>query len=530
MRARPVTRVLALTAVVTATLAGCSLGPSDRPGFAFQERSVGSPGADTSPTVEPPPAPEVPIVDLSYVDCTSMLITQWSLPAPPAGVTLECSSYQAPMDPTDPALPTEVSVGVVRATSAATPADAAPVIYTSGADRPSSAAVAELATQPNNPLLAEHPVVAIDRRGTGLSFPLLCANPLDQQTMITLGQFAGGDPVDAVAAAARDITVDCRDAVMQSAEDFRPPGRMVFRASDAAADIEVLRDFWGVSTIGLIGAGNGALTALAYAAAHPDHVGRLILDAPVSTGPDPVQTTEFRVIGQQAALDSFVARCRAIACSLGDDPAAAIDDLVARAAGGGLPPLSRAGVIGALQWGLSDVAGADSGARTRILADALSAARDGNVDDVLVLSDRNLAATGSDGQLASRCSDGNDSVAPDRVRELAAQWSDQYPVFGPTAALGMLACTAWPADEPPTLPAELSVPVLVTNGISDPVTGNTGTADVTGSLANAGAATSTLTWHGLGHPPLSGSGCIAGAVTTYIDSGRLPADGTVCPP
>lgn len=529
MRARPVTRVLALTAAVSATLAGCSLGPSDRPGFAFREHSAGSSGTDEGP-IEPPPGPEVPIVDLSYVDCTDMLISQWALPAPADGVRLECSSYQAPMDPTDPSLPMEITVGVVRATSAATPDDAPPVLYTAGADRPSSAAVAELATQPNNPLLAAHPVVAVDRRGTGLSLPLLCSNPADQQTLITQGQFAGGDPVDAISAAAREITVDCQDAVMQSAEDFRPPSRMVFRSSDAAADIEVLRDFWGVSSIALIGTGNGALTALAYAAAHPDHVGRLVLDAPVSTGPDPIQTAEFRTIGRQAALDAFVARCTAISCSLGPDPAAAIDDLVERAGSGDLRPLSRAGVIGALQWGLSDVAGADSGARTRLLADALSAARDGRTDDLVVLADRHLAATGSDGQLASRCSDGNDSVAPDRVRQLLTEWPDRYPVFGRSDALALLACTAWPSDNPPTLPGELAMPVLVTAGIADPVTGNTGTADVTGALAAAGAATSTMTWHGLGHPPLNGSGCVSAATTAYIDSGMLPAEGTVCPP
>lgn len=530
MRVRPVIRALALTAAVSATLAGCSLGPSDRPGFAFEEQSAGSAGTDSTTTPEPPPEPDVPIVDLSYVDCTDMLITQWALPEPPAGVLLECASYQAPMDPTDPSLPTEVSVGVVRASTSATPDDAPPILYTSGADRPSTAAVAELATQPNNPLLAEHPVIGVDRRGTGSSFPLLCSSPSDQRTLTTLGQFAGGDAIDAVAAAAREITVDCGDAVMQSAEDFRPPGRMVFRASDAAADIEVLRDFWGASTIGLIGAGNGALIALAYAAAHPDHLSRLVLDAPESTGPDPIQSAEFRVLGRQSALDSFVARCTAIACSLGPDPAAAIDDLIRRADAGALPPMSRAGVIGAIQWGLTDVSGADSGARTRTLADALSAAGSGDLERLGELSDRHLAATGSDGQLASRCSDGNDSVAPDRVRELLPQWSEQYPVFGPTAALELLACTAWPADNPPTMPSELAIPVLVTAGVADPVSGNSGIPDVTGSLGSAGAATSTMSWYGSGHPPLNGSGCIAVAATAYLDTGDLPADGTVCPP
>lgn len=531
MRVRPGARSLVAVVALTSLIAsGCSIGPSDRPDFALEEQSPGS--AVTEPETPDTTVDELspPVVDLLYTDCSSMLLTQWDLPALPDGVTLRCGTFPAPMDPTDPSLPTDLSVGVVVARSSATPEDAAPIVYTSGADRPSTAAVAELATQPNNALLAEHPVVGIDRRGIGTSFPLMCLDPTDRETLLNLGQFTPGDPIDAVATASRNMTVDCGDVVLQSAEDYIPPGRMVFRASDAAADIEHLRDFWGIPTIGLIGSGNGARVALAYAAAHPDAVGRLILDGPPTSDGDALTNAEFRVRGQEAALNSFAQRCVAISCSLGGDPRSRIIELLDRAGNGQLRPLSRADVAGALLMGLGDLSTADQATRTRELADAVNDALNGNTRALADLSDLYLANTGSDGQFASRCSDGYQWTPADRVRTLVNDWTGLYPAFGPTEAVNLLACTAWPADNPPEVPSELGVPVMVTTGVADPTVGDAGIPGLTGTLNAAGAATAVATWQGLGHPPLSSSSCIREAAASYLETGELPPDGTACPP
>ena len=154
------------------------------------------------------------------------------------------------------------------------------------------------------------------------------------------------------------------------------PSRRATRAYDnahAASDIERLRSLWDVPAVALIGIGNGAQVALAYAGSHPDKVARLILDSPVALGINAEAAAEQQVKGQQAALDAFAAQCVAVNCALGPDPKGAVTALLADARAGKAPGgASVAAVTNAITIALGFPIGDRVGATTS-LANALAA-------------------------------------------------------------------------------------------------------------------------------------------------------------
>ena len=105
-----------------------------------------------------------------------------------------------------------------------------------------------------------------------------------------------------------------------SCTDTIAPGDSAYDNAHAAEDIERLRSTWDVPTLALLGIGNGAQVALAYAGSHPDKVARLVLDSPLPLAIAAEAAVEQRVKGEQAALDAFAAQCAATNCPLGAGP------------------------------------------------------------------------------------------------------------------------------------------------------------------------------------------------------------------
>lgn len=511
--------VVAIAGAVLGVSTACGAGPSDRPEIAVVERDGGA--VTTPETTGPVPQLQKPVRDLDWVDCKDATLGRLGLDAGPSGLILECASFTAPLD-TSGGATGPIQIGAVRARLAQTPPDAAPLVLTSGSDLASSSTAAALATGPSADLLESHPLVGVDRRGTGASTPIDCGKSVDRRALADLGQFSTGSsaPVDEVATLGRDATVACTDALQ--------PHALAFDTAHAADDLEQLRMLWQVDSLGVIGTGNGSAVALAYAAKYPSRVGRLLLDAPTATTVDATTAAEQRVQGQQAALAAFSRRCAALNCSLGPDPVATITGLRDRAAGGALGTVSSSALLGAVSGFLGSPRG-DQTSRVRELADVLSAADHGDLSPLQGLIDRTAAAVGTDGQFVARCSDGQQWPGPGRVAQLVDEWSAKYPVFGADAALGLTRCAAWPTMAPPPLPSALAVPVLVFAGAADPVVGNAGLPTVTGTLTSAGATWATLTWEGYGHPVTTHSSCARQTLGRYLQSATLPTNGSACP-
>ncbi|OPE51128.1 alpha/beta fold hydrolase, partial [Mycolicibacterium diernhoferi] len=317
-------QTLALSSV-TLLLTSCAPLLAANPRFAT-DAGAGPQGAPPETSVaDGPPAVEAPKNDLSWQDCTGRVSADAAVPVP-SGITLDCATYDADLDSIKGANGS-ITIGVVRATSADTPAGAGPVVMTTGTDLPSSAQLPVWLSRAGADILKTNPIVAVDRRGTGMSEDIDCRDLFDRQEMIDQTQFEpGDDPVAKLGAVVQTATTTCTDTIA--------PGDSAYDNAHAAEDIERLRSTWDVPTLALWGIGNGAQVALAYAGSHPDKVSRLVLDSPLPLAVGAESATEQKVKGQQAALDAFTAQCAATNCPLGPDPKAAVDALLTAARNG----------------------------------------------------------------------------------------------------------------------------------------------------------------------------------------------------
>lgn len=195
---------------------------------------------------------------------------------------------------------------------------------TTGSDLPSSVQLPVWLSRSGTDMLATHPVVAVDRRGIGMSGDLDCRDLFDRQEMLDQAQFqAGDDPVANLSAIAQTATTNCTDMIA--------PGDSAYDNAHAAEDLERLRSTWDVPALALLGVGNGAQVALAYAGSHPNKVARLVLDSPLPLAIAAEAAAEQRVKGEQAALDAWAAQCAATGCPLAPDPKGAVDALLSAA-------------------------------------------------------------------------------------------------------------------------------------------------------------------------------------------------------
>ncbi|WP_205877569.1 alpha/beta hydrolase [Mycobacterium camsae] len=505
---------------VTTSLTGCV------PMFGADPRFATDSGARPQgvATTKPPPSGPAPIAapknDLSWRDCTSKVTADAGVPDAP-GVKLDCATFDADLDPVNGGSGS-VSIGVVRARSPKTPKDAGPLVFTTGSDIASSTQLPIWLSHAGADVLDSHPIVAIDRRGIGMSSPIDCRDRLDRDEMRDQAQFqTGDDPVANLSDISNTATTNCTDAIA--------PGDSAYDNAHAASDIERLRNLWDVPAVALVGVGNGAQVALTYAGSRPDKVARLIVDSPVAIGVSAEAAAEQRVKGEQAALDAFAAQCVAVGCALGPDPKGAVSALLTSARSGqGLGGTSVASLVGAITTALGFPVG-DRVANTTNLANALAAARSGDVNQLNNLINRAASIRDSDGQFVNGCSDAVNRPTPDRVRELVVAWAKLYPQFGSVAALNLAKCVHWPTGSTPQAPKDLKVDVLLLGVQNDPIVGNEGVAATAATVINANAASKRVMWQGIGHGASIYSSCAVPPLVGYLDSGKLPGTDTYCP-
>jgi pimeloyl-ACP methyl ester carboxylesterase len=514
---------LCALAASVALLAGCApIAPIVVANPRYATDSGARPQGKPATTAPPPSVPDIPAPknDLAWHDCTNHVLGDAAV-GPPPGVTLDCATYDADLDPINGATGT-LSIGVVRARSADTPPDAGPLVMTTGSDRPSSAQLPIWLSHGGVDVLKSRPVVAVDRRGIGMSTALQCRDVTDRTTMIDQAQFEGGDdPVARLAAVSQNATTGCTDAIA--------PGDASYDNAHAAEDIERLRSTWDVPTVALLGVGNGAQVALAYAGQHPGKVARLVLDSPLPLAINAEAATEQRVKGAQAALDAFADQCVAINCPLAPDPKGAVDALLAGARSAHGPRgASVAAVTDAISTALAYPQG-DRVSATNQLAAAIASARTGDTTAMTNLITQATAKRHTDGQFANSCSDALNRPTPDRVRELVVAWGKSYPQFGTVGALDLVKCFYWPGVQAPPDPKNLKIRVLLLGVQNDPIVGFDGVAAVSATVINAGTLSKRVMWQGTGHGASIYNPCALAPLISYVDSGNLPPTDTFCP-
>lgn len=371
------------------------------------------------------------------------------------------------------------------------------------------------------PARRQRQLIVFDQRGTGDSQPLNC--PEIQRR---------GDALDNDAAFA--------DVGKCGAE--LGPRRAFYTTTESVADIEALRQALHVSRVSLLGVSYGTYVAQRYAAAHPDHTERLILDSLVpQSGGDIFELPTFRAVPR--VLREL---CRARACAgVTRDPLVEIATLLGRlrsspltgriydrrgkareasfAAGSKVFDLLLAGDINPLLRVtlLAAVKAANSGDPAPLLRlDAIS--RYGT----LKLADDSNALF-----VATVCEESPvpwdspqvpiDARAPLTAAQLAAVPELAVAPFDRPVALdagGALLCRLWPQTPvaPVPAPATISAPTLVLSGRDDLRT-PTEQARAATALIPGSAFVDVA---GTGHSVMTAdfTGCVERAVTRFLSA------------
>ncbi|MGH2934945.1 MAG: alpha/beta hydrolase [Gaiellaceae bacterium] len=363
-------------------------------------------------------------------------------------------------------------------------------------------------------LFPGYTLVAYDDRGTGASGLLDCP-PLQTAT-----------------------TPDGEELLAAQCASTLGAGAPFYGTSDHVEDLDAVRASLGASTIGLFGVSYGTKLALAYAAAHPTDVERLVLDSVLPPNlPDPFSSNVAREM--PAKLSAFCAGfCGAATHDFAGDVAAVANRLALNPAGARVLQPN-----GSLKQEKLDGVGVlsvviDSDLNPALAAElpaAMHAARLGNVKPLVRLSDLDTKTSQSTAVelsaalfAATVCRDGpfpwpSDSQPAARAamlqQALAALPAGSFGPFGTWASgLGNAGlCVDWPT---PAGGATLSVnpypnvPVLALSGGYDMRTPTSNAQAVVGQFPQG----HLLVVPGVGHSVTTAdfSGCAELAVRDFM--------------
>lgn len=508
-----------------ALLAGCTLGPSQRPDLAV----YGSGPATT--TEAPPPStavgpggPGQRAQPIRWERCPDVADTD---PATGQQFEVDCATVV-----TEGAAVGGVgrrSIEVARARAAGVAQDAPVLLVLPGTPGEQGRSdVAAVAGGLSAAVRQHFAVLTVDLAGTGDADPIACVTGPDLTGVTTLG----ADPAPAAAAQAladvtRSITFECTDA--------GGPDLPLVNSTEAADDLDHLRAALGADRLTLLGRGFGATLGAVYADRYPARVQAAVLDAPAN----PLDTADARATAvataAEQALDRFAAACPTFdgGCPLGADPRAAVEQLVGRLDADTSPGNGRVTggtVLMTLLLRLGDPDGWPQ------VAAALAAAGQGSTGPLVDLLRESLgedAATRQadgwfDPTLIYACNDSAVRLTGNALDTAIDTARTAAPLFGPyTVGLAAL-CGSWPAPENAlgAVKATGAAPILVVGAVNDPVAPYEAVRGLAGQLSSS----TLLSWQSGRHGSYPASTCVSAAVDGYLLQGQLPAVGTLCPP
>jgi hypothetical protein len=231
---------------LVAVLAGCTVGPSERPPVAVRgDNMPAAPGVPTPTTVPDLPEPEPQFASIPFVECTEDTLVTLVEPVPAdRSLQVDCGELTVPADPDRPSLGA-VTLGVVRVGEAGAPADRPPLLVLGDSTRePSTRHAAVLAGQVDPALLQRYTLIGLDRRGAGLDI-LHCAPEEARAALVD---------ADAASAGEADLALllERARAVVQECNLTLDGGLGSYRTAASAADVELLREALGVERISAV--------------------------------------------------------------------------------------------------------------------------------------------------------------------------------------------------------------------------------------------------------------------------------------
>ena len=458
-------------AVLAAT--ACSAGPGVRTDRAAQ------PTASTTPPV----APASTLEWSSCPDETAELTTEW-----------ECAWVDTPLDHDDPEGDT-ISVAVSR--PVLDDGDTrSPLVIDPGGPAASGIELAwYLVDLLPADLLDHYYPVGWDPRGVGRSLPAIDC----------------GD-VDSTGLPSAETCIERTGPLLGEVG-----------AADSGLDLEAVRVALGVERLDYLGYSYGTALGSVYAMAHPDGVGRFVLDGAFDpTAGDPDGPLAADSVPDYAAdeTDDVIARFHELCdasteCAAGPDSRALVEDL-----GGIIRDLPTASFPGEpAQMNRIDLEDVMLGAMYDpwswgIVGDALRDGVDGDASTLAALSSYLL-----DGYPVPP--PGEEMMSDFAAAHFAIYCAD----FSHVEELWE--CDGMPDADPLPVAEQVDVaePILVVGTRFDPSTPGRHAAELAAALGDA----VSITWEGVGHTAFPVDPCLDGVVVDYLVDGKVPEDATTCP-
>ncbi|MGW3445996.1 alpha/beta hydrolase [Streptomyces sp. NPDC001076] len=375
-------------------------------------------------------------------------------------------------------------------------------------------------------LRERYDLVSWDPRGVGASEGIRCRSDKDIQR---------AESIDSTPDTAAEET-----AYFQDAADFgkgceKAAGKLIAHVSttDTARDMDLMRQVLGDTKMHYFGISYGTELGGVYAHLFPKKAGRLILDAVVDPTADSVGQEKNQAAGFQRALDDYLK-------STGQDPdqgSQKIVDLLDRLDATPLPTSSGRKLTQSLAV-TGIVLPLYSQDSWPSLTSALKAAEEGDGSELLSLADQynerdssGHYGTTTHSQRVISCLDDKERPTLAETRKRLAGFEKVSPVFGDFLGWDSAGwCHDWPVAgqwDTPEVSAPGAAPILLVGNTGDPATPYEGARRMADELGKGVGV--ELTWKGEGHGAYgSGSDCVDSAVNTYLLSGTVPKDGTVC--
>jgi len=374
---------------------------------------------------------------------------------------------------------------------------------------------------------ARFDLFAFDPRGVGESNGIVCHDTLQQLFAVNPNPASASDWQKAEAAARVFV-----DACAQKYRDVLP----YLGTKNVARDMESVRKALGEDRLTYLGYSYGTAIGQVYADMYPDRVRAFVLDGAIDLSLDFEQINQQQMVGFERAYRAYVDDCKRRACSLAGngDPAAAIDQLIARAEQQPIPAAGSDRDAGAGEALTAIFSALYSQQQWPRLTRALQNAIDGNGSGLIALTDqyleRNPDGSYPDITEANMAVNYVDEVCPKdpaAYPAMADRFAKAAPHFGPSAAVASLTCAFWPAtaDPAPAPKAHGAPAILVVDTTNDPATPWEWGVAVSKQLESG----HLLTHRGNGHTIYAqGNSCIDAAVNAYLIELIVPPDGQSC--
>jgi pimeloyl-ACP methyl ester carboxylesterase len=375
-------------------------------------------------------------------------------------------------------------------------------------------------------------LVGFDPRGVKRSAPVTCLTDAERDE--ARARIYNLD-TDAGLAAARADT----KAVAEQCSAKTGPALGHIDTQSAAKDLDVLRAVVNDAKLNYLGYSYGTFLGSTYAQLFPGNVGRMVLDGALDPSISNEELTSGQAVAFEKAVHTYVATCQQQKeCPLTggvESGVQQIRDLIS-AVEQNPRPAKDGRVVNATMFVSGLITPLYNDQSWPALTQALDGAMQGDLSMMLRLADIG-ADRSSDGTYTSNstfafnainCLDYPMESDVAAMRAEAQRLKQESPTLGYYFAYGGINCADWPYNNVRT-PAAVEytgqAPIVVIGTTGDPATPVEWATSLRKQLGNA----SLLTWQGEGHTAYGrANSCLEDRVDSYLVSGTVPADNTVC--